>query len=426
MPSTTMPRTPRDVRLDFFRGLAMFIIFVVHVKGFNFWALYIPAAFGHSSAIEMFVFCSGFASAMAFGSVFQNQGFMIGSARVVFRMWQVYWAHIGLFLTIAVLCALGTTYLNTEDYIQRLNLTYFFENLDVALPALMTLRYVPNLFDILPMYIALLAAIPFVVAAYRLHPWAAFALVLAMHASAWIFDVNFSAHPQPPNGTPIYWFFNPFGWSLCFFAGFFFGRGWLKPPRLGDWRLLLICAAIVIVSLPLKQWYFNRISPEEILLLQPFLFLFTPEVKEVLFPDRWRSDHHWLRLVHFLALAYICLSFLEGRRHWLESVFVKPIVKVGQQALATFLLSLSLGWAAGMLMDVLAGGAGEPRDPWMVSAINIVCFAIMVATAYVVGWFKSQPWRRSSKPAGADNRPDRPEQPAAQPQKAMPQAAPAE
>lgn len=414
MPSPTITKAPRDVRLDFFRGLAMFIIFVVHVPGGNFWALYIPAAFGHSSAVEMFVFCSGFASALAFGSVFNSHGFFVGTGRVVFRMWQVYWAHIGLFLTIAVLCALGTEYLDTKDYIKKLNLVYFFENLDIALPALMSLRYVPNLFDILPMYIALLAAIPFVMAAHRIHFYAAVAFVLALHISAWTVDANFSAHPE----RDIVWFFNPFGWSLCFFAGFFFGRGWLKPPRLGDWRLLLICAFILVVSLPLRQWQLFRLNPEDYLILKPFLFVFTPEYKEWLFPHRWRSDHHWLRLVHFLALAYVCLSALKGREHWLHALWAKPIVKVGQQALATFLLSLSLGWAAGMAMDVIG------RDALTVSFVNLFSFGIMIAVAYSVGWFKSQPWRKPVKPAELQR--EKPETPTAPPAGPVPQGAAAE
>ena len=41
----------RDVRLDFFRGVCLFIIFVAHIFG-NYWALFIPARFG--------LFLSGF------------------------------------------------------------------------------------------------------------------------------------------------------------------------------------------------------------------------------------------------------------------------------------------------------------------------------------------------------------------------------
>ena len=377
MAPATLPRTPRDVRLDFFRGIAMFIIFVVHVPGGNFWALYIPAAFGHSSAVEMFVFCSGFASALAFGTVFERHGFFMGTARVAHRIWQVYWAHVCLFLVIAVMCVLGTEYLGTRDYVQKLNLVYFFENTSVALPALLTLRYVPNLFDILPMYIALLAVIPVVMAAHRIHLMAAVAFVLALHIGAWAYDANFYAHPE----FDIVWFFNPFGWSLCFFAGFAFGRGWFRPPPLGDWRILAVCIFILIVSLPLRQWQLYRFDLHEYL---PFIV----DYREVFFPDRWRSDHHWLRLLHFLALAYVCLSILKGRESILHAPVFKPIIKVGQQALAAFLSSLSLGWLVGMLLDL------TDRDWFTVSLANLASFAVIVAIAYTVGWYKSQPWRK--------------------------------
>ncbi|MDZ4093637.1 MAG: OpgC domain-containing protein, partial [Paracoccaceae bacterium] len=54
--------TARDRRLDVFRGLAMFIILIAHTPG-NFLTLWIPARFGFSDATEIFVFCSGMASA---------------------------------------------------------------------------------------------------------------------------------------------------------------------------------------------------------------------------------------------------------------------------------------------------------------------------------------------------------------------------
>lgn len=62
----------RDLRLDFFRGLAMFIILLAHTPG-NVWTLWIPARFGFSDAADIFVFCSGLASALAFGVVFTKR-----------------------------------------------------------------------------------------------------------------------------------------------------------------------------------------------------------------------------------------------------------------------------------------------------------------------------------------------------------------
>ena len=63
----------RDPRLDFFRGIGMFIILIAHITD-NPWTLWIPARFGFSDATEMFVFCSGMASALAFGVVFRRAG----------------------------------------------------------------------------------------------------------------------------------------------------------------------------------------------------------------------------------------------------------------------------------------------------------------------------------------------------------------
>ena len=57
----------RDPRLDFFRGLGMFIIFFAHTPG-NIVKQFIPARFGPSDATEVFIFCSGLASALAFGA----------------------------------------------------------------------------------------------------------------------------------------------------------------------------------------------------------------------------------------------------------------------------------------------------------------------------------------------------------------------
>ena len=81
-PLLPQPRV-RDLRLDFFRGIAMFIILMAHTPG-NFLTSWIPARWGFSDATEMFVFCSGMASAIAFGGAFQRSGWLLGTARVGF------------------------------------------------------------------------------------------------------------------------------------------------------------------------------------------------------------------------------------------------------------------------------------------------------------------------------------------------------
>ncbi len=166
MNAHTQTKRPRDPRLDFFRGLGMFIIYVAHLP-WNWWTLWIPARFGFSDATEIFVFCSGMASALAFGKIFDVHGWGMGAARILHRMWQVYWAHIGQFLVLAVGLVMlqNSGYLAEccgleENYVASLNLLHLYDNAEMALPGLLTMTWVPNYFDILPMYVVILSLIP--------------------------------------------------------------------------------------------------------------------------------------------------------------------------------------------------------------------------------------------------------------------------
>lgn len=188
---TTAPRptpsAPRvgDLRLDFFRGIAMFIILMAHTPS-NFLTSWIPARWGFSDATEIFVFCSGMASAIAFGRGYDTVGWRLATARVGFRVWQVYWAHVGLFFaTLALTVALTDSGLGVRNYWGQLNLWPVFveselwENPNILL-SFMTLRYVPNYFDILPMYMIVLLLMPIVMALAKVNKWLVGAFILGV------------------------------------------------------------------------------------------------------------------------------------------------------------------------------------------------------------------------------------------------------
>ena len=92
----------------------MFIILCAHTPS-NFFTSWIPARWGFSDATEIFVFCSGMASAIAFGRSFDRAGWRLGTGRVAYRVWQVYWAHIGMFFAIAAMLAAFDQFGNFED-----------------------------------------------------------------------------------------------------------------------------------------------------------------------------------------------------------------------------------------------------------------------------------------------------------------------
>ena len=366
----------RDVRLDFFRGIAMFIIFIAHMPG-NAWTLYIPARFGPSDATEMFVFCSGFASAIAFGGAFKKYGFGIGTARVLFRCWQIYWAHIALFFTILAIVSLGTFYLpGDKDYIGGLNLYHFVNDPARGIIHLMTFTYVPNLFDILPMYFGVLLLLPIIVYLARVHVGFAVAFSVGLWAAVQAFGWDFPAEWWlNKHGEMRTWYFNPLAWQVLFFTGFAFGAGWFKsPPRSA--ALFWSAVVFVAVTIPVEYWPIRQNSQ----------FL-----KDIWDMTRWgtyKSDFGVLRYAHFLSLAYIALYLLHGREQGLHHPYLKPIIKVGQQALPTFLSGLVLSRLGGMFLDQM----DRTELTWTIA--NLSGFALLICVAYVAGFFKNQPWRK--------------------------------
>ncbi|MGI9335858.1 MAG: OpgC family protein [Gammaproteobacteria bacterium] len=370
--------TQREIRLDFFRGLAMFIIFIAHTPG-NWWAGFIPARFGPSDATEMFVFCSGFASAIAFGGVFVRRGFMLGLSRIAYRCWQIYWAHICLFITTATVCVVGSKYIALKDYVGELNLWPFFNDPMTGLAHLLTFTYVPNYFDILPMYFAVLLAVPLVVALRRIHVGAVAAFSLGLWALNFTLDLRLPAEWWSDRE----WFFDPMGWQLIFFAGFAFGAGWLEAPA-PDRRLVAVALVFVLTLIPVSFWPIWVMVPDGTL---------KESVGAAWLWGQQKTDFGPLRWLHFLALAYLmhCL-FCGNRARALRATWAKPIVAVGQQALATFVTSMILAVIVGMGLDVVG------RSALTVAVANVSGFALLILVARLVAYFKSTPWARQSLP----------------------------
>jgi hypothetical protein len=389
----------RDIRLDFFRGLAMFIILCAHTPS-NFFTSWIPARWGFSDATEIFVFCSGMASAIAFGRSFDRAGWVLGTGRVAFRVWQVYWAHIGMFFAIAAMLAAFDHFGSFDTvYIGTLNLWKFFEEPGPQLVGLFTLTYVPNYFDILPMYLVILAMMPLMMALSRISLWAVAGAITGLWLLAQGALLNalglgalHLAFPAEP-WSDRQWFFNPFGWQLVFFTGFAFMRGWLPKPPVTT-PLIVLAAVIVIAIIPLSHVGLREIFAPV-----------APDLREDIIDWRianqglfFKSDFGILRYVHFLALAYLCWVAAGDGGARLKTVgtgalargwdaLLQMILKVGQQSLAVFVFSMVFARLSGFVMDQIG------RTTWNMTLANLVGFAALIMVAYAVAWFKSQPWR---------------------------------
>ena len=224
---TDIPPKPklRDLRLDFFRGIALLLIFISHMPD-NWLARYKPGAFGFSDSADIFVFVSGYAASLAYRKIFSRAGFFVGTARIVKRVAELYACNLGLFFIIATLCVAGDRFLDTGiDYINLMNLDFFFDHTPEALLGLYALIYVPNYFDILTMYMVVLAMMPLLMLLARVHValagFASIALYLCVVLFGWELPAEMAFY-RP-------WFFNPFAWQFLFYTGFFLAAGWIKP-----------------------------------------------------------------------------------------------------------------------------------------------------------------------------------------------------
>ena len=93
-----------------------------------------------------------------------------------------------------------------------------------------------------------------------------------------------------------------------------------------------------------------------------------------------------LRVVHFLAIAFLAYTLAgEGGRR-LAGSFIPAIQLVGRQTLAVFLAGLVLAQALGVVLDVIG------RSVATAALVNIGGCAVLFAVAAVCEWFKSSPW----------------------------------
>ena len=408
-PTTVTPpqsqKKERDLRLDFFRGLCLFIILTAHTP-VNSWTLWIPARFGFSDAAEIFVFCSGMASAIAFGGTFLRAGWWMGTARILFRCWQIYWAQICVILGILVMLIFADQITAHEDfsYVRRLPIHEIVAMPKEALTALLTMRWSPNYFDILPMYFVILLMVPVIMLLARVH------VGLAIGASILIWflaNIEILELPWSPWNPDAEWFFNPFGWQLLFFTGFAFMMGWLPKPPVNR-TLVIICLVYVIVAIPLA--YFRTRNNYEVL----------GELWTFLRPLREKTDEGLLRYLHLLALAYLAYVFSGDKGHRLRGWFGDRIRRVGQQSLPVFLSTYFIAQFNGIILRETRGETfliESVRMPWftidwqgfsiwvsmqsidverlvVTAVVNIFGYLMLFVVAEIAFFFKGQPWRK--------------------------------
>src|SRR4051812_2664101 len=241
--ANSQPALPvgRDMRLDLFRGLALWFIFVDHIPG-NIVGQFTLRAFGFSDATEIFVFISGYTAALVYGKAMREQGFLPGAARIIKRTWQIYVAHVFLFMIYAAAIVFVAARGDNGFLIAKTGLAEFLRDPGFMFVQVLLLRYKPANMDVLPMYIAVLAAFAPVLWLLMRRSGVALFASFTLYAVARSLGWTVGSHG---GGT---WYFNPFAWQLLFVFGAWCALG--GAARLGGLiRSRVVSAAAVLYLL---------------------------------------------------------------------------------------------------------------------------------------------------------------------------------
>src|SRR5579871_3390785 len=202
----------RELRLDLFRGLALWLIFIDHLPP-SLLTWFTIRNYGFSDATEIFIFISGYTAAFVYGRALLESGFVVATARILRRAWQIYVAHVFLFTIFLAEISYVATSFENPLYTEEMGIMDFLKQPDVTIVQALLLRFRPVNMDVLPLYIVLMLALPLILALMRWKPDVTLALSALLYAVTWEFDLYLSSYP---NG---YWTFNPMAWQLLFVFG---------------------------------------------------------------------------------------------------------------------------------------------------------------------------------------------------------------
>src|SRR5438128_64171 len=212
-PAITLPAAAdRELRLDLFRGLALWLIFIDHLPP-NFLTWFTIRNYGFSDATEIFIFISGYTAAFVYGRAMLDVGFVVATARIMRRVWQIYVAHVFLFTIFLAEISYVATRFENPLYSEEMGIMDFLKQPDVTIVQALLLRFRPVNMDVLPLYIVLMLFLPLILWLMKWRADVTLALSALLYAVTWHFDLYLSAYP---NGA---WFFNPLAWQLLFVFG---------------------------------------------------------------------------------------------------------------------------------------------------------------------------------------------------------------
>jgi hypothetical protein len=355
----------RDLRVDFFRGLALWWIYTDHIPG-DVLGKYSLQNFALCDAAEIFVLLAGFGAGIAYGTTMNRQGYLYAAADTLRRAWTLYIAHIFLFVVYAAQVAYSAAALDRMFYLDEARLNVLADDPFRGLLEALLLRFQPNLLNILPLYIVLLLMFALALPLLR-WPRLLFLASAALYVMARITGINLPSWDDSGG-----WFLNPLAWQFLFMIGAILAYAPPRMPRV-RWPLDLLAALVVLAGIVII-WVID--NHPRIMGSMP-----VPVIRFLLSQDK--TGLHPFRLASIMSLTWLVVRMVPREAQWLQSRYAAPLVLLGQNSLPVFCFGIFFGFMARLGLET-DDGAG------MQLMVNAMGALAMLAVAALAAWYRGK------------------------------------
>jgi hypothetical protein len=368
-----VPRAParssaRDLRLDFFRGVALIFIFVDHIPE-NMLSYFTLQAVGFYDAAEVFIFISGFTAALVYGQRLIAKGALYATAQIWRRAWQLYVAHVFLFVIFIGEVSYTVMKFNNPMYNEEMRVADFLVHPHLAVINALLLEFQPTFLDILPLYILMMLLFPVILLGIQWRPLMVLVPSLLLYIAVQVTGLSVPAYPDGAT-----WYFNPLAWQFLFVFGAVLGQMSVRHQTLpGVTRALFPFAAAVLAAAVVVRlsWTIGGVWNA---------------VPSLLMKELWPVDKSNLspvRLISFLATVVLVAGWVPPDARFLRSRIAWPLVLCGRQSLEVFCLGIILSALGHILLAQISTGLA------MQIAVNGVGIGAMLLTAKMLDWYKT-------------------------------------
>jgi hypothetical protein len=373
--NATLPEKGRDLRLDLFRGIANWAIFLDHIPD-NVVNWITTRNYGFSDAADLFVFISGYTASFVYARMMLERGFLVGATRLTKRVWQLYVAHIILFVIYIVSISYLALRFGDSEIINEFNVAGLVDHATDTLGQGLLLKFKPVNLDVLPLYIVLMGLFPPVLWFMLRQPNATMLASIALWLAARHFGWNLTAYPA---GV---WYFNPYCWQVLFVFGSWCALGGARKNMAFIMSPITLYFCIAYLLFALIMTFAGRFPDFGALFPHWLYSAFNPNDKTNLAPYRF---------LHFAVIVILVIRFVPKDWSGLQWKVFDPLIVCGQQSLAVFCVGVFLSFVAHFELTLSSGSL------FAQIFVSITGIAIMTVVAYYISWSKRQD--KPSKPA---------------------------